>query len=87
MLYCCKEKIHSEIVNYLLTEEVQSNKYYKSYAVGVTSKFGLTTDRDLSVLIVLKKTQRLLFLRDTRSHVVQATIQQCVLIKKEISPH
>ena len=29
---------------------VQSNKYYKSRAVGVTSEVGLTTDRDLSVL-------------------------------------
>ena len=28
-------------------EVVQSNKYYKSRAVGVTSEVGLTTDRDL----------------------------------------
>ena len=34
---------------------VQSNKYYKSRAVGVTSEVGLSTDRDLSVLPVLKK--------------------------------
>ena len=34
---------------------VQSNKYDKSRAVGVTSKVGLTTDRDLSVLTLLKK--------------------------------
>ena len=27
---------------------VQSNKYYKSHAVGVTSKVGLTTDWDLA---------------------------------------
>ena len=33
----------------------QSNKYYKSRAVGVMSEVGLTTDRDLSVLPVLKK--------------------------------
>ena len=33
----------------LLTEVVQSDKYYKSRAVGVTSEAGLTTDRDLSV--------------------------------------
>ena len=33
---------------------VQSNKY-KSRAVGVTSKIGLTTDRYLSVRTVLKK--------------------------------
>ena len=42
-------------VNYLLTEVVQSNKYHKSCAVGVMSEVGLTTDRDLSVLPVLKK--------------------------------
>ena len=34
---------------------IQSNKYYKSCAVGVTSEVGLTTDRDLSVLTVHKK--------------------------------
>ena len=34
---------------------VQSNKYYKSRAVGVTSEVGLTTDREFSVLPVLKK--------------------------------
>ena len=38
-------------VNYLWTEVVQSNKYYMSRAVGVTSEVGLTTDRDLSVPI------------------------------------
>ena len=42
-------------VNYLLTEVVQSDKYYKSRAVGVTSEVGLTTVRDLSVPYVLKK--------------------------------
>ena len=36
-------------VNYLLTEVVQSDKYHKSRAVGVTSEDGLTTDQDLSV--------------------------------------
>ena len=34
---------------------VQSKKYYKSCTVGVTSEVGLTTDRDLSELTVLKK--------------------------------
>ena len=34
---------------------VQSNKYYKSHTVGVTSEVGLTIDRDLSVLTVFKK--------------------------------
>ena len=43
MLYRCKEEIHNEIrVNYLLSEAVQSNKYYKS---GVTSEVGLPTNR------------------------------------------
>ena len=32
---------------------VQSNKYYKSRAVGVTSEVGLTTDRDLAEHCVL----------------------------------
>ena len=32
-------------VNYLLTQVVQYDKYYKSRAVGVTSEVGLTTDR------------------------------------------
>ena len=40
---------------YLLTKVVQSNKYYKPHAVGITFEVGLTTDRDLSVLAVLKK--------------------------------
>ena len=31
--------------NCLLTEVVQSDKYYKSRAVGVISEVGLTTDR------------------------------------------
>ena len=34
---------------------VQSKKYFKSRATGVTSEVGLTSDRDLSVLTVLKK--------------------------------
>ena len=45
---------------------VQSNNYYKSRAVDVTSDVGLITDREL----------RLLYLRDIGSHVVRATIQQ-----------
>ena len=39
----------------LLTEVVQSNEYYKSRADGVPPKVCLTTDRDFSVLTVLKK--------------------------------
>ena len=42
-------------VNYLFTEVIQSNKYYKSRVVGVTSEVGLTTDRDLAEPLVLKK--------------------------------
>ena len=67
MLYPSKEEIHSEIVNYLLTEVVQSNEYYKSRAVGVTSKVSLTTDQD-------QETGHLLFLWNTGSHMVRDTI-------------
>ena len=35
---------------------VQPNKYYKSRAVGVTSKVGLTTDRDLAEHACLRNT-------------------------------
>ena len=38
------------------TEVVQSNKYYKSHAVGVTSKVDLTTDRDLAEHSCLRNT-------------------------------
>ena len=55
MLFRSKKEIHCEIVSYLFTEVVQSNKYYKFCAVGVTSEVGLTIDRNLSVLTVLKK--------------------------------
>ena len=54
VLYHGKEEIHSEIVNYLWIEVVQSNKYYKSCAVSVTSEVGLTTNRDLSLLTCWK---------------------------------
>ena len=37
---------------------VQSDKYYKSRAVEVTSEVGLTTDRDLSVLIFDERSTR-----------------------------
>ena len=46
--------------------------------MSVTSEVGLSTNRDLAELSVLKKTQRLLFLRDTGSHVVRTTMQQIV---------
>ena len=35
---------------------VPSDKYYKSHIVGVTSEVGLSTDRDLSVLMCLRNT-------------------------------
>ena len=55
-MYRSKEEIHSEMeFNYLLTEVVQTNKYHKFHAVGVMSEVGLTTDRDLSELSVLRK--------------------------------
>ena len=60
-------------VNYLLTEVVQSNKYYKSRAVGVTSEVGLTTSEILQNNRA-QETRRLLYLRDTRSHAVHYTI-------------
>ena len=43
-----------ERVNYLLTEVVQSNKYYKSRAVGITSEVGLTTDQNLAERLCLR---------------------------------
>ena len=43
-------------VNYLSIEVVQSNKYYKSRAVSVTSEVGLTTDRDLAEPTCLRNT-------------------------------
>ena len=56
---CCivvrKRYTVKERVNYLLTEVVKSYKYHKSCAVGITSEDGLTTDRDLAELRVLKK--------------------------------
>ena len=61
-------------VNYLLTPVVQSNKYYKSRAIGVTSEVGLTTDRDLAEYPCLWNTTSF-YIRDTGSHVVRATIQ------------
>ena len=42
-------------VDYLLTEVVQSDKYHKSRAVSVMFMIGLTTDRDHSVMTVLRK--------------------------------
>ena len=58
MAYCCiveGRDTQWNRANYLLTEVVLSDKYYKSRAVSITSKVGLTTDRDLSVLTVFKK--------------------------------
>ena len=55
--YRGKEETHSEIESiYLSTLVVQSNKYHKSCAVGVMSKVGLTTDRDLTEPLYLKNT-------------------------------
>ena len=73
-MYHGKEEIHSENrVNYLLTEVVQSNKYYKSHAVGVTFEIGLNTDRDLYVPTCLRNTS-FISLRYQKSRG-QATIQ------------
>ena len=57
----------------------QSDKYHKSRAVGVTPEVGLTTDRDLSVPTCFRNT---IYLRDTGSHVVRATIQKIRKNKK-----
>ena len=67
LLYQGKEKIHSEIVNYSLTEVVQSDKYYKSHAIGVTSEVGLATDRDLSELMCLRNMVSFIPLRYRKS--------------------
>ena len=56
VLYHGKETIYSETVNYLLTQVVQSDKYYKSLAVGFMFKVGLITDRrpsELSLSLLL----------------------------------
>ena len=47
---------------------VQSDKYYKSCAVGVRSEVGLTTDRDLSVLMCLRNTTSFVPPRYWKSH-------------------
>ena len=62
----------------LLNEVVQSDKYYKSRAVGVTSNCGLSTDRDLSVPTCLRNTTSFIPLRyrkscDTRYYTTQTT--------------
>ena len=51
MLYSGKETIHSETVDYLLTQVVQSDSYYKSLAVGVMSKVGLLLAEIFRVLL------------------------------------
>ena len=48
LLECCIVARKWNRVIYLLTEVVQSYKYYKSRAVGVTSEVGFTTDWDLA---------------------------------------
>ena len=47
---------------------VQSNKYYKSHAVGVMSKVGLTTDRDLAEHTCLRNTMSFIPPRYRKSH-------------------
>ena len=68
LLYHGKEEIKSEIVNYLSTEVIQSNKYYKSSAVGVTSEVGLTTGQDLLVSTCLRNTMSFIPPRYRKSH-------------------
>ena len=59
-----------------LTEVVQSDKYYKSRAEGVTSEVRLTTDQDLAERPVLKKHDVFY-----TSAIPEATIQQFTLIE------
>ena len=63
-------------INHLLTQVVQSDKYDRSRAVGVTSEAGLTTDRCPFRAVSLSasasvcrawETRRLLYFRDTGS--------------------
>ena len=54
--------------------------------MGVTSEVGLTTDQVLSVKTWSRK-QRLLYLRDTRSHEIRATIQHIVAYKTQAYPY
>ena len=69
LLYRGKEEIHSENrVNYLSNEVVQSNRYYKSCAVGVTSEVGLTTDRDLAEPWCLRNTTSFIPPQYRKSH-------------------
>ena len=88
-MYRGKEKKHSEIKSiFFLTQELLSDKYYKSRAVGVTSEGGLDIDRHpfraISLLLFLfpyssavleKRVFYTLYFRDTGSHVVRATIK------------
>ena len=70
MLYCGKEKIHSERVNYALTLMVHFDQYYESCTVGVTSEVGLTTDRRPSELSVSASLSASACLRDTASFIL-----------------
>ena len=78
--------IHSEIVNYLSIDVVQSNTYYKSRAIGVTSEVGLTTDRDLSVLIFDERlTRRTSVAQDTPGGFKNATGPVNIPLKRSTS--
>ena len=77
---------HGSIPSYLLTEVLQSHKYYKSCALSVTSKVGLTTDRDLSVLTCLRNTRSFIPPRYRKSRGTSYYTTQCTttLIRKSI---
>ena len=83
VLYRGKEQIHSEIelIIFYVTEVVPSDKYYKSHAVGVSSKVGLTTDRDLLIKTCLRNITSFIPLRYRKSHSMShyTTINKYIL--------
>ena len=64
---------------------VQSDKYYKSRAVGYVRSWSYNWLRSFST-DVLKKNDVFLYLRDTGSHVVRAIIQQKLSINANVKP-
>ena len=65
MLYHGKEEKYSEL--FINRSGIQSNKYYKTRAVGVVSEVGLSTDWDLSVPTRLRNTMSFIPLRYRKS--------------------
>ena len=57
----------------------QSNKYYKSPSVGVTSEVDLTTDRDLAKLLSLRNTTSFIPVQHKRISRIMTEITFCKL--------